>query len=383
MKILLDGSSAIIGARAIKRYTIALIREFVLLNLKDEFKILLNYFKGDSEVIDFLINEKPTFSKIHFPIPRRFSLPLWNNFSFPPIDLFTGKVDIFHSLGDDCPPVKSAKYVITLHGVTYLEVPELMNPNYVRAKTAWLYKMAKRADFFVSVSEYTKIYFLKYFPDIEPDRIKVIPLGVDEQFRVIEKNIVKKKLSERYKIKNPYVLFIGGIEPRKNVKNVIKGFHEISDKYSELSLVLVGGAKNDYLSSLEKMISTLGLDKKIKFIGYVEQGTDDLALLYNGAECFVYASFSEGWTSPPLEAMACGIPVVASNSSSLPETVGNAALLVNPKSYNEIGAALEKLIIDSDLRKNLIINGLHHVSRFTWKRCAEETYSFYKNIVES
>jgi glycosyltransferase involved in cell wall biosynthesis len=258
-----------------------------------------------------------------------------------------------------------------------------MNPNYVRAKTAWLYKMAKRADFFVSVSEYTKIYFLKYFPDIEPDRIKVIPLGVDEQFRVIEKNIVKKKLSERYKIKNPYVLFIGGIEPRKNVKNVIKGFHEISDKYSELSLVLVGGAKNDYLSSLEKMISTLGLDKKIKFIGYVEQGTDDLTLLYNGAECFVYASFSEGWTSPPLEAMACGIPVVASNSSSLPETVGNAALLVNPKSYNEIGAALEKLIIDSDLRKNLIINGLHHVSRFTWKRCAEETYSFYKNIVES
>ena len=179
------------------------------------------------------------------------------------------------------------------------------------------------------------------------------------------------------------MLFIGGIEPRKNVKNVIKGFHEISDKYSELSLVLVGGAKNDYLSSLEKMISTLGLDKKIKFIGYVEQGTDDLTLLYNGAECFVYASFSEGWTSPPLEAMACGIPVVASNSSSLPETVGNAALLVNPKSYNEIGAALEKLIIDSDLRKNLIINGLHHVSRFTWKRCAEETYSFYKNIVES
>lgn len=383
MKILLDGSSAIVGTRAIKRYTISLIREFVQLNTKDEFKILLNYFRGDSEVIDLLIKGKSAFSKIRYPIPRRLSLPIWSIIDFPSVDIFTGTVDIFHSLGDDCPPVNSAKYIITLHGLTYMEVPELMSPDYVRTKKAWLYRMSKRADFFVSVSEYTKIDFLKYFPDIEPDRVRVISLGVDQRFRIIEKDIVKKQLFKKFKIENPYILFVGGIEPRKNVKNVIKGFREISDKYSELNIILVGEAESTYLSSLDIMINKLGLYKRIKFIGYIEQESDDLPMLYNGAECFVYPSLSEGWTSPPLEAMSCGIPVITSDLSSLPETVGNAALLVNPKSYNEIGVAFDRLLSDSDLRKNFTRKGLHHVSRFTWKQCAEETYSFYKHILES
>jgi len=383
MKILLDGSSAIVGARAVKRYTLALIREFLSLNKNDEFKILLNYFKGNSEVIDSLFREKSNFSTIRIPLPRRFSLPFWNWFSFPSIELITGKIDIFHSLGDDCPPLKSPKYIITLHGVTYLEVPELMDPNYVRAKKAWLCKMTKRANYFISVSEYTKNIFLTHFPYVDPNRIKVVPLGVDERFRIVDKNMAKERVLEKFKIEEPYILFVGGIEPRKNVKNIIKGFHEISDKYPELRLLLVGMAEDAYLSSLKIMIIKLGLDKRIKFLGYVKQGTDDLTMLYNGAEFFVYPSFSEGWTSPPLEAMACGIPVIVSNLSSLPETVGDAALFVNPEDFNEIGSALERLIVDSDLRENLIKKGLHHASRFTWKLCAEETYSFYKKIVES
>jgi glycosyltransferase involved in cell wall biosynthesis len=382
MKILLDGSSAVIGARAVKRYTASLIREFTLFDTRDDFKILLNYFRGSSEIIDFLIKEKSNFSKIRYPIPRRLSLRLWHGFNFPPIDILTGKVDIFHSLGDDCPPLRSGKYIVTLHGVTYLEVPELMDPGYVRAKKAWLYRMVKRADFYISVSEYTKNEFLKHFSHIEPKRVNVIPLGVDQQFRTIEQDTVKRQLFQRYGINNPYALFVGGIEPRKNVKNILRGFGEISKKYSGLDLVLAGGAEAKYLSSLYELVDELGLHSRIKFIGYIEQESDDLPILYNGAECFVFPGLSEGWTSPPLEAMACGTPVITSNVSSLPETVGNAALTVNPDDYGEIGDALDRLISDSELKKNLVRKGLQHVSHFTWGRCAEKTYEFYRRVIE-
>jgi glycosyltransferase involved in cell wall biosynthesis len=381
MKILLDASSAITGGRAVKRYTVSLIREFVSLNKGDQFKILLNYFRGNSEIIDLLIQRKLPFSKIRYPIPRRLSLRLWHDFNFPPIDIFTGKVDIFHSLGDDCPPLRSGKYIVTLHGITYMEVPELMDQKYVRVKKTWLSKMVQKADFFISVSEYTKNIFLEYFSHIEPSRVQVIPLGIDQQFRTIEQDTVKQQLFQKYGIMNPYVLFVGGIEPRKNIGNIIEGFRQICDKYSDLHLVLVGGAQPQYLSELHELITKLDLKKKIKFLGYVQQESDDLPILYNGAECFVYPSYSEGWTSPPLEAMACGTSLLTSNVSSLPETVGNAALFVNPNDYSEIGDALDRLISDTDLRRNLRKNGLHHAAQFTWKRCAEQTYEFYKTVV--
>ena len=106
MKIILDGSDAIVGTRAIRRYTISLINEFSLYNNRDQFKVFLNYFRGSSKLIDGKIKNNENFSKIHFPVPRRLSLSLWEVLKFPYIDIFTGKADIFHALGDDCPPVK-------------------------------------------------------------------------------------------------------------------------------------------------------------------------------------------------------------------------------------------------------------------------------------
>jgi glycosyltransferase involved in cell wall biosynthesis len=116
---------------------------------------------------------------------------------------------------------------------------------------------------------------------------------------------------------------------------------------------------------------------------YISQGSDDLPILYNGAECFAFPSFSEGWTSPPLEAMACGTAVVTSNVSSLPETVNDAALLVDPNSHEEICQAMDKVLSDSELNKELQRKGLKHAANFTWKRCADKTYAFYREVFES
>ncbi len=382
MKIILDGSDAIVGTRAIKRYTINLINEFVLDCKQDQFKIFLNYFRGNSKTIDCKIKDNKNFSKIHFPVPRRLSLPLWEVMRFPYIDIFTGKADIFHALGDDCPPVKHGAYVMTLHGIVYMIRPDLIDPVYVKKKQRWLKNMAERTDYFVSVSENTKNEFLTCFSFIDPKSVKVIPLGIGSEFRIIERDTVKEVLYQKFNISRPYILYVGGIESHKNVEGIIRGFSTLSDKYQDLDLILVG-PEGVTSSSIHDVIEILKLNRKIKILKYISQETDDLPVLYNGAECFVFPSFSEGWTSPPLEAMACGTPVVTSNVSSLPETVGNAALLVNPKDYEEIGSAMERLLSNSELKKIMIQRGLQHASKFTWKRCAEETYSFYKHIFES
>lgn len=381
MKIILDGSDAVVGTRAIRRYTINLINEFSLANNRDQFKVFLNYFRGNSALIDRMIKPKKNFSKVRYPLPRHLSLPLWERFGFPAIDLFTGRADIFHALGDDCPPVKQAKYIITLHGINYMVRPDVIDQTYVRKKQAWLKAMVQRADYFISVSENTKKEFLEYFSFVHPDRIAVIPLGIGPEFRILNKERVREASRKRFHVERPYILYVGGIEPRKNIEGIIRAFSLLSKNYSELDLLLVG-LENELPGDILLLMTRLNLNKRIKIVKYVEQESDDLPILYNGAECFVFPSFSEGWASPPLEAMACGTPVVTSSVSSLPETVGNAALLANPINFEEISIAISKLSSDHELRKTMILRGLQHAAEYTWKLCADKTYNFYKHICE-
>jgi glycosyltransferase involved in cell wall biosynthesis len=382
MKIILDGSDAIVGTRAIRRYTVNLINEFSLRNHQDQIKIFLNYFRGENGVVDYKINNNKNMSKIRYPLPRHLSLPLWEILNFPSIDIFAGKADIFHALGDDCPPIKNAAYIMTLHGIVYMSRPDLVDSIYVSKKKAWLRKMSKRANFFISVSEHTKKEFLKYFSFIEPERVRVIPLGVGSEFRVIPKDEIQKQLCRRFNVSQPYILYVGGLEPHKNITGIIKGFSTLSDRYPDILLLLVG-CEYEPPQNIINLISSLNLSKQIRIMKYMSQGSDDLPLLYNGAECFVFPSFSEGWTSPPLEAMACGTPVVTSNVSSLPETVNDAALMVDPNSCEDISLAMDKVLTDSGLNKELKRKGLLHAAKFTWKRCADKTYEFYKEVLES
>jgi glycosyltransferase involved in cell wall biosynthesis len=291
-------------------------------------------------------------SQIRYPLPRHFSLPLWEVFNFPSINIFTGNADIFHALGDDCPPIKRAVYIMTLHGMVYMSCPNLVDPVYVSKKKAWLRRMTKRANFFISVSEHTKKEFLKFFSYIKAEQVRVIPLGVGSEFRIIPKDEIQKELDRRFKITRPYILYVGGLEPHKNIAGTIRGFSMLAQDYPDLLLLLVG-CQNQPPPDINNLISSLNLRKRIRIINYISQGSDDLPILYNGAECFVFPSFSEGWTSPPLEAMACGTPVVTSNVSSLPETVGDAALQVDPNSHEEISQALDSVLSDSELNQGL------------------------------
>lgn len=380
MRIILDSSDAIIGERAIKRYTINLIKEFSSDIYEDQFEIFLNYFRGDISLIDEIINNKQNFSKIPCRLPRRISLPYWKIVRFPYINTFSKKADIFHALGDDCPPVKTKNYIITLHGIAYFSRPDLINPSYLKMKQKWLNRMVKIADYFISVSKSTKYEFLDVYDFIDQEQVVSIPLGISEEFKILDTQFVKNILINKFNLDRPYILYVGVIEHHKNLDGIISGFFYISSQFPDLDLVLIGAQNNQQLY-INDLIDELNLNDRIKILKYVAQDSIDLPVLYNGAECFIFPSFTEGWTSPPLEAMACGTPVITSNVSSLPETVGDAAFLVNPNQNEEIGEAIKTILTDSDLKTDLINKGIKRASQFTWEKCAKRTYNFYKEIV--
>jgi glycosyltransferase involved in cell wall biosynthesis len=330
-------------------------------------------------VIDLWIRQQKNFSKIWFPIPRHLSLPLWERCNFPAIDLFAGRADIFHALGDDCPPIRHAEYILTLHGISYLVRPDLLDATFVRKRQSWLKTMIRRADYFISVSENMRREFLERFAFIDPKRIAVIPLGIGREFKILEKEKVKTDLVRLFAITRPYILYVGGIQPHKNIEGIVRGYSLLADQYPEVDLVLVG-SEHGGPEGILNLITDLKLGHRIKIMKYLSQESDELPILYNGAECFVFPSFTEGWASPPLEAMACGTPVVTSNVSSLPESVGNAAILVDPNNIEEISQAICRLLLDTDLKKTMVQRGVIHAAKFPWKRCAEKTYDFYRDI---
>lgn len=237
----------------------------------------------------------------------------------------------------------------------------------------------KKASFLIAVSENTRQDLIR-FTSYPGERIKVIYEGVDH------KKFYQKPLSpdfyQRYSLEEvPYLLYVGSEDPRKNLKRLIEAFAQVIEKVPEARLLKVGAARfQQERQHLLDYIDRLGLTSKIKFVDQVSD--DDLSYFYNLASVFVFPSLYEGFGLPVLEAMACGTPVICSNTSSLPEIVGEAAITINPYSVDEIATALELVLSDSALRETLRQGGLERASQFTWEKTAQETIEVYKKVLE-
>jgi glycosyltransferase involved in cell wall biosynthesis len=242
-------------------------------------------------------------------------------------------------------------------------------------------RAARHFDHFIAVSANVAQEFMDTMKVAE-DRVTTIPLGISEEFRVIEdRQASKNAIRERFDIANPYLLYVGALSSHKNVAALIDAYGILIESGRiEHSLVLVGPSDAAYYEELRRKIMDIKLADHVRFLGTVMQDSDDLPLLYNGADLFVFPTLYEAWTSPPLEAMACGTPVVTSNISSLPETVGNAALLFNPHDVEDIAHAIDQGLNDDSLRQSLIARGLERASRFTWQRMTNDTLKVYKKL---
>lgn len=229
-------------------------------------------------------------------------------------------------------------------------------------------------DYYFANSEYTKSDFIKYVPAINPDNIKVIPLSTGMNYEKINDENVINKVKEKYKIPfdKKYVFSLCNLDPRKNLVFAVKNFLKFAEKNNldDFVIVLGGSGWKDFLPLLEKEISNLGEHQnKIIRIGYVDD--EDMSALYSGAEMFVCPSLYEGFGIPVLEAMKCGLPVICSNVTSLPEVIGDCGIQINPHSDEELIAALEKMYYDRNFRALCIEKGIKRAELFSWDACGK------------
>jgi len=264
--------------------------------------------------------------------------------------------------------------VVTVYDITPILYPAL-NPIVNIRHRILLPRVLYSVDKIITISECTKKDIVKFYK-IPEDKIKVIPLAPDPIYQPLSRDIIAPILS-KYGVCAPYILYVGSLEPRKNIQTLIQGFANIKKRGLNHKLIIVGNKKWEY-SKLIRIVAESGLHNDVIFTGYLPD--EDLPALYNGADLFVYPSLYEGFGLPPLEAMACGTPVITSSTSSLPEVVGNAGIMVDPQDLDQLSDAIYHVLTDENLRLSLIEKGLERSKQFSWERTATETCKVYDEV---
>jgi glycosyltransferase involved in cell wall biosynthesis len=298
-----------------------------------------------------------------------------------PYSAFFGKNDdVTHFFNYIVPPKVHGRTVVTVHDMVYKAFPET-----VRARTKYmldsgLKQSMKRADMIVTDSEFSKSEILKYFPQHEK-KLRVVPCGVDlDKFRPCETPERIPEVKKSLEIEGDYFLYLGTIEPRKNLERLIEAYHIFTQRSgSDVPKLVLAGGKGWLYDSIFARVTELGLEKQVIFTKYVPAA--DMAPLMCGALAFVFPSVYEGFGMPPLEAMACGVPVLASGEASLPEVTGDCAVICDAYSVESIAKGLYRLYKDDKLRKDLSVRGLERAKTFTWEHSAEILWSVYEELL--
>jgi glycosyltransferase involved in cell wall biosynthesis len=276
--------------------------------------------------------------------------------------------------------------IVTIHDIISIIRPDLReNPLiYYYINKLLHYYTINKVRGIITVSQNTKMDLLRYY-QINPDRIKVIYNGFDKQLFNINNKNDTKNLLKLAQIPKKYILYVGHIIPNKNLETLIRAFALFHNEFPDYRLIIVGQLGQDipggqkYPHKVKLLIEQLGLSRAIKMMGYLDKSL--LPLYYKNASLFIFPSYYEGFGIPPLEAMACGVPVIVSNTSSLPEVVSDAGLTFSPESETELLQGMKRIILDQDLRTSLISKGLKRVQAFDWKKAASETMELYKRLV--
>jgi glycosyltransferase involved in cell wall biosynthesis len=295
-----------------------------------------------------------------------------------PLDLRRERIDLFHAPHYVLPPLAPTRSVVTIHDCIHL-----MFPQYLRNRVAWwyartfLWAATRRSDRVLTVSEASKRDILRFF-NIPPDKIAVIYNGIDDLFWTAPDEEEVVRVRERFQLTAPFVLYAGNIKPHKNLERVIDAFFRLRrDDLGELKLLIIGDEVSKY-ATLRRAVHRYKLHKHVRFLGFVPDRT--LAVLYRLADVFVFPSLYEGFGLPPLEAMASGTPVVTSNVSSLPEVVGDAAILVDPYDADAIAGGIRMVLTDARLRAGLRERGRARAREFSWERSVARIREIYQEV---
>lgn len=295
------------------------------------------------------------------------------------LDRVFPSTDLFHATEHLLPPFKNAKTIFTLHDLIFQFFPEYHLPLNRWFLVNAMPHFLRRADAIIAVSECTKRDAIANY-QLRPEKINVIYEGVNPALTPERDEQKITQARARYAKNQPFLLFVGTIEPRKNIIALVDMLCTLRQRGYPHRL-LIAGRKGWLYQSTFDHVKKSGMGSEVDFLDFVPDA--DLPALYTACDAFIFPSLYEGFGLPPLEAMACSAPVVCSNSSSLPEVVGDAALLVDPKDVSAIAAAVERVITDRALREELRAKGMKQAAKFSWERAASQTLRVYDKVAET
>jgi glycosyltransferase involved in cell wall biosynthesis len=375
MHIAIDARMAVEPLSGPGRYAINLIRGLTSLDRENQYLILQNsrFLKRITEAKNF-----KTIWVDYPPLSLRGIFLLRNL-------LWREKIDIFHSLYFLLPLRVRALRIITLHDIAAIKFPNFFQGRrfFIKIYAGLFTKVftvlsATYSNRIITVSRTAKKDIVQWKPKFK-EKVEVIYEAVDPIFKNISNPKVIQKVKNEFKLSKKVILYIGSTRPYKNLPRLIKAFNLLCRENDNCYQLVIGVNDSRNISLLRKLTKRYGLIDSTVFINNLTD--EEIVALMNVAEIFVFPSLTESFGLPPLEAMACGTPVITSNAGSLPEVVGDAALLVNPENVEDIASAIETVLTNKKLRKELIKKGFERVKTFSWEKTAKETLEVYESVL--
>ena len=314
-------------------------------------------------------------------LDERYLNILWHRAGspFPKIEWLTGPVDLVHSPNFVLPPVARAQTVVTVHDLSFMRVPTCAQPSLRRYLLRVVPQAVRRADLVLADSQSTRQDVIELM-GVAPDRVDVVPAGVEPRFRPINDPEILQQTRQRYHLgSGPLILSLGTLEPRKNFSGLMKAFAVLREREKIPHRLVIAGGKGWLYEGIFETAQRLNLGDAVHFAGFVAD--EDLPALYNTADLFAFPTRYEGFGLPVLEAMACGIPSVTANNSCMPELVGDAALLVDSADTDGIAAAMAQALLDPLVRQRLQLAGFARARRFGWREAARKLRASYAKVL--
>jgi glycosyltransferase involved in cell wall biosynthesis len=366
MRIGIDARLVFYNRAGIGEYIVQLVEALAAIEPDDQF-VLLQSRKDRTTIIN---TNGFCRKSLWTPSHNRFEQPALS------FEVSRLKLDLLHS-PDFIPPFRrNYQSVITIHDLAFLLYPHFLTKEsaryYGQIDQAW-----RKTDHIIAVSEATKRDSIRML-GVPEKKITVIHEAANPVYRQLPQNEALTYVQQKYKFDRDYILFVSTIEPRKNLPGLLQAYRKLRDQYKRDDLLVLVGAKGWLWEEVYETVDKLNMNDQVAFLGRVP--LEDMVYLYNGARVLVHPSFYEGFGLTPLEAMTCGTPVITSNTSALPEVVGDAALMIDPHDIEGLTVAMWRVLTEEELRRDLICKGLKRARLFSWEKAARQTLEVYHKI---
>ncbi|NOU92966.1 glycosyltransferase [Paenibacillus sp. LMG 31456] len=324
-------------------------------------------------------SELPNVSSLFLDQSWRKVNSMWTDNSN--MDELLGFPDLIHSNNFSFPHEVKAKRIMTIYDMGYLDCPEFTTEANRLVCFKGAFDASISADHIITISEFSKRSFLKYFPYYPEEKVSVVYLGNRPTLNKVTETTLIQQVFTKFGLKENFWLGVGTVEPRKNYRLLIEAYAKLVNENNETKPLYIAGGRGWMENDIQNRIKELGITEKVKFLGYVSD--EELSVLYSQCFAFIYPSHYEGFGLPVLEAMSCGAPVITSNNSSIPEVVGDAGLLINAKKVESLSDAMLKLNIQEGLREELISKALIQAAKFSWTYAADQVLKIYDKVMST